>query len=326
MNSLYPLKFKPIFKDKIWGGDKIKTLFDKDFSPLPNCGESWELSGVEDNLSVVSNGFLEGNTLEEVIEVYMAEIVGEKVFDKFGLLFPILVKIIDSNHWLSIQVHPDDKLAMKRYKQNGKSEMWYILQADKDAELISGFNQKVDEKKYLEYFNSGKLQELLNFEKVKEGDVFYMPAGRIHALGPGVCLAEIQQTSDITYRIYDWDRVDEKGISRELHVEQALAAIDFNVYDNYKTDGKPIINTAKNLVKNPHFTTNIIAIDKAIERDYYKLDSFAILLCTEGKFTIEYEGGKESVVKGETVLIPADLHDLRLVTEPAAALLEVYME
>jgi len=326
MNSLYPFKFKPIFKDKIWGGDKIKTLFGKDFSPLPNCGESWELSGVEDNLSVVSNGFLEGNTLEELIEIYMADLVGEKVYDKFGLLFPILVKIIDSHDWLSIQVHPDDKLAMKRYKQNGKSEMWYILQADKDAELISGFKQEVNEKKYLDYFNNGKLKELLNFEKVKEGDVFDIPAGRVHALGPGVCLAEIQQTSDVTYRIYDWDRVDNKGQSRELHVEQALAAIDFKSQDTYKTDGKSILNVSRNLVISPHFTTNIIAIDKAMSRDYYSLDSFVIYLCTEGKFSIEYADGKESVVKGETVLIPAELHDLQLVPEPSAKLLEVYME
>jgi mannose-6-phosphate isomerase len=326
MNSLYPLKFKPIFKDKIWGGDKIRTLFGKDFSPLPNCGESWELSGVDGNISVVQNGFLKGNTLEEIIEVYMGDLVGEKVFEKFGLQFPVLIKIIDSNQWLSIQVHPDDKLAMKRNKQNGKSEMWYVLQADKNVELISGFNQKVDKKKYLNHFNNGKLKELLNFEKVERGDVFNIPAGRIHALGPGVCLAEIQQTSDITYRIYDWDRLDKDGKSRELHVEQSLAAIDFEFYDNYKTDGSSITGTVKNLVNTQHFTTNIITIDKPIERDYFNLDSFVILLCTEGKFTILYKGGHESVAKGETVLIPAELHDLQFVPDSTATFLEVYIE
>ena len=326
MNSLYPLKFKPIFKDKIWGGDKIKTLFGKDFSPLPNCGESWELSGVENNLSVVTNGFLEGNTLEEIIEVYMADLVGEKVYDKFGLEFPILVKIIDSNDWLSIQVHPDDKLAMKRHQQNGKSEMWYVLQADQNAELINGFSQEVNEKKYLDYFKNGKLKELLNFEKVREGDVFDIPAGRVHALGPGVCLAEIQQTSDITYRIYDWDRLDDKGNSRELHVDLALDAIDFKFHDSYKIDGKPTVNASRNLVKSTHFTTNIISINKPLSRDYYSLDSFVILLCTEGNFTIEYEGGIEKVTKGETILIPAELNDLNLVPDKTANLLEVYME
>jgi mannose-6-phosphate isomerase len=326
MNSLYPLKFKPIFKDKIWGGEKLRTLFGKDFAPLPNCGESWELSGVEGDLSIVTNGFLKGNTLEEIIEIYMAELVGEKVFERFGLHFPILVKIIDSNQWLSIQVHPDDKLAMKRHRQNGKSEMWYVLQAEKGAQLISGFNQKVDEKKYIEYFNNGKLTEILNFENVKAGDVYNIPAGRIHALGPGVCLAEIQQTSDITYRIYDWDRLDDKGMPRELHVEQALAAIDFEFHENYKSEIKPILNTGQNLIKSPYFTTNIISFDNRYERDYYSLDSFVIYLCTEGKFTIEYEGGREKMKAGETVLIPADLNDLQLIPEKASKVLEVYME
>jgi mannose-6-phosphate isomerase len=326
MNSLYPLKFKPIFKDKIWGGDKIKTLFGKDFSPLDNCGESWELSGVEGNISVLENGFLAGNDLEELIEVYMCDLLGEKVYDKFGIHFPVLVKIIDSREWLSIQVHPDDKLAMKRHMQNGKSEMWYVLDADEKAELISGFNKEMTEKEYLKHFEKGTLKDILNFEKVETGDFFNIPAGRIHALGPGLCLAEIQQTSDITYRIYDWDRVDENGKSRELHVAQALEAIDFKHYDDYKNIALPVLNLSTNLVKSPHFTTNIIAIDQPLPRDYYSLDSFVIYLCTEGKFTIEYAGGKETIVKGETVLIPAELSDLTLVPEPKATLLEVFME
>jgi mannose-6-phosphate isomerase len=326
MNSLYPLKFKPIFKDKIWGGTKINRLYGKDFSPLQNCGESWELSGVEGNISVLQNGFLAGNNLEELIEVYMCDLVGEKVYDKFGINFPILVKIIDSREWLSIQVHPDDKLAMKRHKQNGKSEMWYVLDADKKAELISGFNKEITEKEYLQQFEKGRLKEILNFEQVEAGDVFNIPAGRIHALGPGVCIAEIQQTSDVTYRIYDWDRVDENGKSRELHVEQALAAIDFKHYDDYKSIAFPILNVSTNLVHSPHFITNIIALDKPLPRDYYSLDSFVIYLCTEGKFSIEYAGGKETVIKGETVLIPAELCDLTLVPEPKATLLEVFME
>lgn len=326
MNTLYPLKFRPVFKDKIWGGDKIKKMFGKDFSPLPNCGESWELSGVEGNISVVENGFLAENNLEELIEVYLGDLVGEKVYEKFGLQFPVLVKIIDSREWLSIQVHPDDDLAMKRYKTNGKSEMWYVLQADKNAQLISGFNREIDKKIYLENFNNGTLKEILNVEKVKEGDVFYIPAGRIHALGPGVCLAEIQQTSDTTYRIYDWDRVDENGQSRELHVEQALAAIDFRHYDDYKKDGTFIINQSTNLVKSPYFITNIIAIDKPLVRDYHSLDSFVIYLCTEGKLTIEYDQGTETVKKGETVLIPAEMNDIKLIPDNTAKMLEVFIE
>ena len=326
MNQLYPLKFKPIFKDKIWGGDKIKTLFGKDFSPLPNCGESWELSGVEGNISVVTNGFLAGNDLEELLEIYMAELVGEKVYDRFGMQFPVLVKIIDSHDWLSIQVHPDDELAMKRHKQSGKTEMWYILQADKNSEVISGFKKETNEKEYLEYFNNGKLKDILNFEKANEGDVFYMPAGRVHALGTGICLAEIQQTSDITYRIYDWDRVDDKGKPRELHVEQALAAIDYKLYDDYKLRATSVINESTNIVKTPYFSTNIITIDKPLPRDYYSLDSFVIYLCTEGQFTIEYNNGKEIIHKGETVLIPAELNDLVLVPDKKAKILEVFIE
>ncbi|MFA4853706.1 MAG: type I phosphomannose isomerase catalytic subunit [Bacteroidales bacterium] len=333
MNTLYPLKFRPVFKDKIWGGDKIKKMFGKDFSPLPNCGESWELSGVEGNISVVENGFLAGNDLAELIEVYMCDLVGEKVYEKFGLQFPILIKIIDSREWLSIQVHPDDDLAMKRYKANGclsgrqgKSEMWYVLQADENAQLINGFNKELDKKIYLENFNNGTLKEILNVENVKSGDVFYIPAGRVHALGPGICLAEIQQTSDTTYRIYDWDRVDENGKSRELHIEQALAAIDFRHYDDYKTDGTFIINQSTNLVKSPYFTTNIIAIDRPLERDYHSLDSFVIYLCTEGKFTIEYNHGKEPVKKGDTILIPAELTDIKLIPDNTAKMLEVFIE
>ncbi len=326
MNSLYPLKFKPIYKDKIWGGDKIKILFGKDFSPLPNCGESWELSGVEGNVSVVENGFLAGNDLAELMEIYMCDLVGDKVYEKFGTEFPILVKIIDSREWLSVQVHPDDALAMKRHKQNGKSEMWYVLQSDENAQLISGFNKDITEKEYLENFKKGTLKNILNFENVKEGDVFYIPAGRIHALGPGVCLAEIQQTSDITYRIYDWDRLDEKGRSRELHVEQALAAIDFGHHEDYKNNNTQIMNMSTNLVKSPYFTTNIISIDKPLARDYYSFDSFVIYLCTEGKCIIEYANGKETVSKGETVLIPAELNELNLIPDNTARMLEVFIE
>jgi mannose-6-phosphate isomerase len=256
----------------------------------------------------------------------MCDLVGEKVYEKFGLQFPILVKIIDSREWLSIQVHPDDELAMKRYKTNGKSEMWYVLQADENAQLISGFNKKIDKKKYLENFNNGTLKEILNVENAKSGDVFYIPAGRVHALGPGICLAEIQQTSDTTYRIYDWDRIDENGQSRELHVEQALDAIDFKHYDNYKTEGTFIVNQSTNLVKSPYFTTNIIGIDKPLERDYHNLDSFVIYFCTEGKFSIEYGQMKETVKKGETILIPAELNDIKLIPENAAKMLEVFIE
>src|SRR3972149_1007896 len=199
MSHLYPLKFKPIFKDKIWGGDKIKTLLNKDFSPLPNCGESWEISGVQDEISVVSNGFLIGNNLQELIEIYMGDLVGDQVYQKYGIEFPLLIKFIDAHDDLSIQVHPNDKLAMQRHNAYGKTEMWYIIDADRGAKLISGFNTEVTKDAYIKHLENNTLNLILNYEEVKAGDVFFMPAGRVHAIGKGILLTEIQQTSDITY-------------------------------------------------------------------------------------------------------------------------------
>lgn len=326
MNPLYPLKFKPIFKDKVWGGDKVKKLFGKDFSPLPNCGECWELSGVENNLSVVSNGFLKGNNIEELTEIYMGDLVGEKVFEKYGLRFPILVKIIDSREWLSVQVHPDEKLAKKRHNEFGKSEMWYILDAEKDAQLISGFNREMNKETYQNFFDEKKLTEILNYEKIKTGDVFFIPAGRIHALGPGVCLAEIQQTSDVTYRIYDWDRVDAAGVSRQLHVKEAIGAIDFSMQKSYRTEYSLSKDKPSNLVRCPYFTTNLLSLEKPATRDYFGLDSFVILMCPEGNLSLQYSEGAEKLKAGETILIPAEINEISLQPDGNAKLLEVYIE
>ena len=240
MNKLYPLKFKNIFKDKIWGGQKINTILGKDYTPLSNCGEMWVVSGVEGNQSIVENGFLAENELNEVVEIYMGDLVGEEVYEKYGNEFPVLIKFIDANDFLSIQVHPDDNLAKKRHAGNGKTEMWYIVEASPEAELISGFSKKVDKETYLEHLQNKTLKEILNFERVKAGDVFYMPAGRVHAIGPGILLAEIQQTSDITYRIYDWDRLGVDGSLRELHTDLALDAIDFENRDWIPNSGWPI--------------------------------------------------------------------------------------
>jgi len=234
MSHLYPLKFKPIFKDKIWGGNKIKTLLNKDFSPLPNCGESWEISGVQDEISVVSNGFLIGNNLQELIEIYMGDLVGDQVYQKYGIEFPLLIKFIDAHDDLSIQVHPNDKLAMQRHNAYGKTEMWYIIDADRGAKLISGFNTEVTKDAYIKHLENNTLNLILNYEEVKAGDVFFMPAGRVHAIGKGILLTEIQQTSDITYRIYDYNRKGTDGKPRELHTSLALDAIDFKSYDNYR--------------------------------------------------------------------------------------------
>jgi mannose-6-phosphate isomerase len=226
MTALYPLKFKTIFKDKIWGGQKIKTYLGKDFGSLPNCGETWEISGVKTDVSVVDGGALNGESLADLLEQYKDELVGKKIYNHFGNIFPLLVKFIDANDWLSIQVHPNDELAKKRHNSFGKTEMWYIIESDPGSTLIAGFNQQIDEKIYLEKLNSGHLMDILNKETADAGDVFFLPAGRVHTIGKGLLLAEIQQTSDITYRIYDFDRVDDKGNKRELHTQEALAALD----------------------------------------------------------------------------------------------------
>ncbi len=326
MSKLYPFKFKPIFKEKIWGGQKIRTELGLDFSPLPNCGEVWVLSGVAGSESKVINGFLKGNTLNDLLEVYMDDFVGEDLFYKYDKEFPILVKFIDSNDYLSIQVHPDDALAAKRNIGSGKTEMWYILDAEPKSELITGFNRHVNQEIYLEYLNNKRLKEILNVEKVKKGDVYYIPSGRVHALGPGILLTEIQQTSDITYRIYDWDRVDEKGNSRELHTEQALDAIDFRPVDNYRTEYRRTKNQTEKLVESHFFTTNILYFDQIVKKDYTNLDSFVICICVDGSALIHYDQNQETLKKGEVILIPAIMD--RIVLEPlqTCKILEVFVQ
>lgn len=326
MEGLYPLKFSPIYKDKIWGGHKIETVLNKDFGDLPNCGESWELSGVEDNVSVVSNGFLTGNTLEELIEVYMGDLVGDQVFENFGIEFPLLIKFIDANDDLSIQVHPDDELSKKRHDAYGKTEMWYVMQADQGSKLQSGFNQEVDQDKYLFKLEHNELTDILNFEEVTAGDVYFIPAGRVHAIGKGILLAEIQQTSDVTYRIYDYDRRDNQGNPRELHTDLALDAIDFTLFPEYKARYKSNQNESVELVKCDYFTTNLLELNKTVEKDYNQLDSFVIYICLEGELQIETESGFESIKKGDTILIPASIENVQLKpVSTSVKLLEVYI-
>jgi len=326
MNSLYPLKFKPIFKDKIWGGQKIKNILGLNFSPLANCGEVWMLSGVEGNQSIVENGYLAENELNELVEIYMSDLVGEKVFDRFGNIFPVLIKFIDSNDNLSVQVHPDDQLAKKRHGCFGKTEMWYILQADKNAKVINGFNHKINKNYYLDHLEKKTLKDILNSENAKAGDVFFIPAGRVHALGAGILLTEIQQTSDITYRIYDWDRVDENGQSRELHTKQALEALDFKFYDNTKIKYHKILNTLVNLTKCPYFSANLFQFTKTVERNYGQLDSFVIYICQEGSFELDYQEGKMIINKGDCILLPAIFESVSLNPQKEAKILEIYIE
>lgn len=325
MQSLYPFKLKPIFKDKIWGGQKIRQHLQLDFGNLPNCGEAWLVSGVDGNPTIISNGYLAGNELNEIVEVFMGDLVGDRVYDRFGDVFPILVKVIDSNDWLSIQVHPDDALAQKRKTGYGKTEMWYVMQADENAELICGFNRPTDEKSYLEHLNSGKLKEIMNFEKVNQGDVFFIPAGRVHALGPGTVIAEIQQTSDTTYRIYDWDRIDQLGQMRELHTEEALEAIDYKMHNSYKTPYHTTENQTEKVITSEFFTTNILEFSEAIRKDYSELDSFVIFLCTEGSFELKWEDQSYLIKKAETILLPNLIKEIELFPSEKCTLLEVYI-
>lgn len=325
MQTLYPFKLKPLFKEKIWGGQKIRQVMGLDFGLLPNCGESWLVSGVEGNPTVIANGYLAGNELNELVEVFMGDLVGDKVYDRFGDVFPILVKIIDSNDWLSIQVHPDDQLARKRGGEFGKTEMWYVLQADENAELICGFKEQTDADKYLNYLTQGRLPELMNYEMVNKGDVFYIPAGRVHALGPGSLIAEIQQTSDITYRIFDWNRADAAGNLRDLHTEDALDAIDFTRLDSYKTVYNKVTNQTAKLIESAFFVTNILHFNQSIQKNYGQLDSFVILLCTEGKMKLVWNGEVQTLVRGEVILLPNLIEQLELHPDGICELLEVFI-
>ena len=325
MPELYPLKFKTIFKDKIWGGHKIKTILGKDYGDLPNCGETWEISGVKGNISVVKDGPLEGRDLQSLVDEYKERLVGQKAYDKYGDEFPLLVKFIDANEDLSVQVHPNDELASRRHDSFGKTEMWYIFQADDDATLNSGFNRPLTREQYLEYFNQGKLMDILNLEKVYADDVYFLPAGRVHYIGKGCLLAEIQQSSDVTYRMYDFDRTDDSGKKRDLHTQESLDAIDFSYYDKYKTPYTDKENEVVPLVSCQYFTTNKLHFNTKIERDHSELDSFVIYVCMEGQLTMNYDNTSLEVQKGDAVLVPAEIELLTLTPKGKFKMLESYI-
>lgn len=322
---LYPLIFDPIFKEKVWGGTKIRDVLGKDFAPLRNCGESWEISGIPGNLSKVSDGVLKGSTLPELIEEYKQDLVGKHVYEQFGNEFPLLIKFIDAAQDLSIQVHPNDKLARARHGSRGKSEMWYVFQADEGARLISGFNRNTSKEEYLEYLQSGRLTEILNREDVQRGDCFYLPAGRVHTIGKGLLLAEIQQSSDITYRIYDFDRTDKEGNKRELHTELALDALDYSAHANYKTAYQPSLNECVPLVKSQYFQTNLLDFTTGIIREHYDKDSFIIYTCTEGEAEILTQGHSAKICMGNAVLVPQKFPEVHIRTKSGFKMLETFM-
>jgi mannose-6-phosphate isomerase len=325
MNKLYPLKFKPLIKDKVWGGDVLSKFYNKQQKSLPNIGESWEISGVQDNLSVVSNGFLAGNNIEELIEIYMGDITGDAIYEKFGNEFPLLIKFIEAREDLSVQVHPGDDMAKKRHNAYGKTEMWYILENKPNAKIYTGFKDGVTKEAYQEAVKNGNITDLLNIENAEKGDAFFTPAGRIHAIGAGIALVEIQQTSDITYRISDWNRQATTGSEkRELHTDLALDALDFTeTAKRGKINIKP--NIFDNLVDCSFFTVNLLKFNERISKNYYFNDSFVIYICLDGEFMISCNNSTEKITKGETILLPAMIKEVVLEPVSKSQILEVYI-
>lgn len=323
--KLYPLKFKSILKSIIWGGDEICKF--KKITPVEDgVGESWEISGVEGNISVVANGELEDKSLEELISAYKEQLVGKKNYEAFGTKFPLLIKFIDARDNLSIQVHPDDELAKKRHNSFGKTEMWYVINAAPGAFLYSGFEKPITPDSYVKSIEDNTFVDYLAKHDVKKGDVFFLPAGRVHAIGAGTFIAEIQQTSNITYRIYDYNRKDANGNGRELHTELAKDAIDYGVYDEYRTSYVRKENQPVQLESCKYFTTNLLDATKDITRDYTDIDSFIIYICMGGACSIRDNKGNDLYIRqGETVLIPADTKDVIISPDANVLLLETYV-
>ena len=325
MSELYPLKFETLLKEKVWGGNALVTKFNKKATGSPHIGESWELSAVANNQSVISNGFLAGNNFEELIEVYMGDITGDSIFEKFGNEFPLLIKFIEAQEDLSIQVHPNNELARKRHSAYGKTEMWYILECKEGSKIYTGFKDGVTREIYEKAVRNGGIEKLLNVEIVEAGDTFFTPAGRVHAIGAGIVLVEIQQTSDITYRIFDWNRKSSGKEKRELHTDLALDAIDFSQTGKNKIRIDPLLNKTENLVSCEFFNTNIILFNNTIDKEYLLIDSFVVYICLEGEFSICWDGNSEKVTKGETVLLPAMIKEVTLKPLKETRLLEVYI-
>ncbi|MCA0132590.1 type I phosphomannose isomerase catalytic subunit [Winogradskyella alexanderae] len=318
----YPIKFNPILKEKIWGGEKLTTVFNK-ASNSKTLGESWEISGVNNNVSIVSNGIYKGKSLNELINKFKGDFMGAKNLERFGEEFPLLIKFLDAKTNLSVQVHPDDQMARKYHNSFGKTEMWYIMDNEKDAEIILGLKDHNTAKEKLGAINAKNVKQIFNSVKVNKGDSYFIPAGKVHAIGAGVMVAEIQQTSDITYRVYDWDRVDEKGNTRALHTELATQATKvFPSLGKSKYSLKR--DTSSNLVNCQFFTTNIFNVVCNVHKNYTSLDSFVIFMCVEGNAEITQNGLTEIIKMGETVLLPAN-SDKVTINGTNAKVLEVYI-
>lgn len=323
--NLYPLKFEPILKSIIWGGSQISKFKNLD-SEEDGIGESWEISAVEENVSVVKDGPLAGKPLDTLINEAKGELVGKKVYEKYGDKFPLLIKFIDAQDDLSIQVHPDDELAEKRHNSFGKTEMWYVVKTEPDAFVISGFKDKITPEEYVEKVKNNTFTDSLKKHMVKEGDVYFLPAGRVHAIGSGCFIAEIQQTSNITYRIYDYNRKDAEGNTRELHTDLAKDAIDYSVQESYTTDYDSAKNKPVELVSCQYFTTNLLELTESFEQDVSNIDSFIVLMCLEGNCSLEDDQhNKVSIEQGESILIPAKTKGITILPTEKTKLLQTFV-
>ena len=321
--KVYPIKFNPILKEKIWGGHKLGSVLSKDTNK-ENIGESWEISDVNGNVSEVSNGVYQGTNLKDLIVNHEADFLGAHNFEYFGHNFPLLIKFLDAKTDLSVQVHPDNEMAKIHHHSFGKTEMWYIMDSDEDANIVLGLKDKNTNPEVLNHITSNNVEAVFNREIVKKGDSFFIPAGKIHAIGAGVLAAEIQQTSDITYRVYDWDRTDDQGQKRELHTklaEQATKQFESNGKAAYTLQS----NKSANLVNCDYFTTNILNVKDTFVKSYEDLDSFIIFMCVEGVVTITADGVAETLKMGETILLPAVANTVAF-TSDNAKLLEVYVD
>ena len=318
-----PLKFNALLKSTLWGGEKIIPFKNLDVKQ-ENVGESWEISGVKDNETIVSDGPYAGKKLNEVVAELKGKLVGEDNYKRFGDEFPLLIKFIDARQDLSIQVHPTDEIAQKQGKERGKTEMWYIMDSDPDAKLYSGLKKEITPEEYKAMVEDDTITEALAQYAVKEGDCFFLPAGRIHAIGTGCFLAEIQQTSDVTYRIYDFKRKDKDGNYRQLHTKEAAECINYQVESNYRTEYAPLKNQGITLVNCPYFSTAVYDLDEPMTLDYSELDSFVILIGMKGEGTItDNEGNTVSLQAGESMLIPATTQTLKV--EGTIKFLETYV-
>jgi len=318
--KLYPLQFEPILKERIWGGTKLKTQINK---PIISdiTGESWEISTVENDISIIANGAAKGKSLNELINEFPEAVLGTKVYAQFGKQFPLLFKYLDAREDLSIQVHPNDELAKKRHNSFGKTEMWYVMQADTDSRLIVGFKEKSSPAEYIENLKNKTLLNILDTKKVKQGDVFMLETGTIHAIGAGIVIAEIQQTSDITYRVYDFDRVDANGNTRELHIDLALEALNYEKIEAQRFYSKTL-NISNEVVNCKYFTTNFIPLSGNTQINKNQ-NSFTVYMCVDGDFQLSVEEESYSYKKGDTVLIPATITDFQL--SGKASILEIYI-